>query len=304
MQCLGVFERRRHWKLGFQAIETALYQNLQDMDEFPRMVGSGSMPATQEIHIFLAPLNPGEQQLQQYFQLVDTWNASVLPTLRDKGLQCERMKACHLALVFRRPRGVEEEVCVMQSARYIRSNDPAVVVEQSHADAQWFRDHGFDVVREKIEASAYGIDGVPQSDEPAREHEGKRYFEFHMKVRRADREDGSPITAEEIDQLKTVAVEFSRAYKIPVPLSFNKRKDKENNDGKGHQRFLNLRFRGKGIDNIKPLVRAVEQRIAEQTAFTVVKTISEWVWYDTYTQMDAGWIDFTEDEFRAAFIDE
>ena len=256
------------------------------------MVGTGASEATQEIHIFLLPLDPDEATLKRYYAAVQEWNDKVLPELKSKGISSDVMKACHLALIFRSPDGSDKEVCVMQSARYIRSNDPKLVVEQCHEDAEWFISHGFEVVREKIEASAYGIQGIPQTDDDAKRL--SRYFEFHIKVKRKDRADDSPIIADEVTQLKAISVAFSRQYKVPVPLSYNK-----NKECKAPQRFLNLRFRDMGIASIKPLVKQVEQAIEADTAFTVMKTISEYVWFDTYSEMDRGWIDYSPEELVA-----
>lgn len=269
------------------------------MTDYPSMVGTGDLMATQEIHHFLLPLNPDGDTLEQYYDAVTEWNTRVLPTLNSTDIiQTSPMKPCYLALIFRKE-GVEQEVCVMQSARYVRCNIPDLVVKQCQEDTKFFKQRGFQVVREKIEASSYGISGIPLTDEDANKY--PKYFEFHIKVRRKDREDYSPISDDEIDQLKKIAVTFSNQYKIPIPLSFNKNKDKTNKDGKGHQRFLNVRFRNQGLNTIKPKVDLIKAKINTDTSFTVTKVISEYVWYDTYSEMDHGWIDFTPEEFTAAY---
>ena len=48
----------------------------------------------------------------------------------------------------------------------------------------------------------------------------------------------------------------------------------------------------------------VEECIKTETVFDVSKTISEYVWFDTYTEMDHGWIDFDPEEFQAAYQDQ
>lgn len=262
--------------------------------DIPNMTGSGELMATHEIHHFLLPLNPDEETLQRYYDAVDEWNKTVLPTLDVEGMhQKTPMKPCYLALIFRKDHQ-EQEVCVMQSARYVRCNDPNKVVQQCHADTAYFQSKGLEVVREKIEASAYGINGIPLTDKEAQKY--PKYFEFHIKVKRKDRDDCSPITTDEVDQLKNISLRFSSLYKVPVPLSFNKNKDKTNKDGKGHQRFLNLRFRNQGLDSIKDRVNALKNSIDRDTDFTTTKIISEYVWFDTYTEMDRGWIDYTPEE--------
>jgi len=272
---------------------------------YPKMESKGSMPATQEIHIFLGPLNPEEESLQRYYEATNLWNRDVYPQLiieaSNTGSMPAEMKPCHLALIFRKD-GEDNQVRVMQSARYYRCNDTEKVIAQAQEDAQWFKEHGFAVLRTKIEASAYGIEGIPQTDEQAEAFNG--YFEFHIKVCRKDLTDTSPIDEKEIEQLKAVSRYFTQVFKVPIPLSFNVNHNKTNQDGKGHQRFLNLRFRKTGLVNIKPRIEEIKQQIDETTNFRVVKVISEYVWYDTYPEMDHGWIDFTPEEFTQAYPDQ
>lgn len=246
------------------------------------MIGIGEMPATQEIHHFLLPLNPDKDTLQRYYDLVAQWNKENPSNLI--------MKPCYLALIYRKD-GIEEEVCVMQSARYLRSNDTDAVIEQCQKDTKFFESHGFKVAREKIEATAYGINGIPMTDAEAQKY--PKYFEFHIKVKRKDTDEYAPITEGEINKLKSIATLFSKKYNIPIPLSYNK----INRDGKGHQRFLNARFREQGLDTVKPKVDSIKNTIKDTTGFIVAKVISEYVWYDTNTDMDHGWIDFTPEEF-------
>jgi len=96
------------------------------------------------------------------------------------------MKACYLALVFRDVEGNENVVRVLQTSRYIYSDDTTEVINSIHEDKEYFLNQGFDVVREKIEARAYGIDGIPISDEEMTKY--PRYFEFHIKVARKNRD--------------------------------------------------------------------------------------------------------------------
>ena len=151
------------------------------------------------------------------------------------------------------------------------------------------------MVREKIEAMAYGINEIPLKETPP----GK-YFEFHIKVGRKDREKACPIEPAEIDALRGVSQRFSSVFKIPVPLSYNENKNKVNQDGQGHQRFLNVRFR-EGRDTCVKRVNEVKCAIDADTDFKVLKVISEYVWYDTYTDMDKGWIDYTPEELKKMF---
>ncbi len=260
------------------------------MKGFPILTGKNKK-AVQEIHIFLKDINPSEEVLSRYHTAVQEWNDKHQNTTTDL------MKACFLALVFRDATGAEKVVKVMQSARYIRNDSTEQVVEACHADAQWFEDRGLSVIREKIEASAYGIQEIPllTSELPP----GK-YFEFHIKVGRKDREKTCPIEPSEIEILKQMSRNFSRIFQVPVPLSYNESKDKWNDDGQGHQRFLNLRFRC-GRDEAVKKVKEVETAIHNNTPFLVLKTISEYVWFDTLPELDRGWIDYSPEELAQMF---
>jgi hypothetical protein len=240
----------------------------------------------QEVHIFLQDLNPQASELERYYKAVDEWN-DLHPDVTDK------MKACFLALVFRSPDGQEQTISVMQSARYIRSNgNTDDVVKAAHADADWFAKKGFVVIREKIEASAYGMKGVPLTDEEMQQYPSK-YFEFHIKVGRKDAEKNEQLSEEEISELKKVSKEFTKKFKTPIPLSYNRNPHQQRGDGQGHQRFLNVRFRNIGLEKVKAHVKEIETAIQASRSFKVLKTISEYVWYDSYTALDNGWIDFS-----------
>jgi hypothetical protein len=258
---------------------------------YPDMRGEGkSIGAAQELHIFLSELNPSQDRVQEYYSVVEKWN-QLHPDLTYK------MKPCYLSLVFRDAKGDEQTVSVMQSARYVRSNDTDYVVQQSHEDAQWFVKHGFSVIREKIEAEAHGIEGIPMTDEEMNRYPTK-YFEFHLKVGRVDQGDFSEMTTDEIEQLKEISRKFTQKFDVPIPLSFNNNRDQHTGDKLGHQRFLNVRFRNKGLNSISPKVEEIKQAINDTGKFKVLKSISEYVWYDSFTALDHGWIDYSPEELE------
>lgn len=203
------------------------------------------------------------------------------------------MKPCFLCLVFSIG-GKEVDVCVMQTARYFRTNSVDIVIGECKADTKYFESCGFEVLREKIEANAHSIIGIPLST-PDTLSFPNNYFEHHIKVQRKNRANTTSITPEEIEELRYVSKYLTRRYKSPVPLSYNKNKDKDNDDGQGHQRFLNVRFRGVGLDQIKIELAAIKNIINTATNFEVIKTIDEYVWYDTKPSVDHGWIDFEPD---------
>jgi hypothetical protein len=253
---------------------------------YPALTGRGG-PATQELHVFLEELNPTAQRVGEYFEAVRLWNE------QHPGLQ-DTMKACYLGLVFRDPEGLEKVVKVMQSARYFRTDNTDEAVAAIHADADFFVARGFSVIREKIEATAYAIQGIVQNVEEAAKYPSK-YFEFHIKIGRLDREGNEPLTNGELEQLKTIANQFTEEFKTPIPLSYNCNPNQVGQDGQGNQRFLNVRFRNMGMSEITPQLKKLEDRIAA-VGLRVLKTISEYVWYDSFTELDHGWIDYTPEE--------
>ncbi len=275
--------------------QAQIFNSIENHQEYkstyPSMRGEGkNVGAAQEIHIFLAEINPTQERVQEYYSIVEKWN-QLHPDLTYK------MKPCYLALVFRDSQGGENTVCVMQSSRYVRSNDTDYVVEQSHEDANWFVSQGFSVIREKIEAEAHGIEGIPLTDEEMNRYPSK-YFEFHIKVGKVDKEDLSELTDEEIDQLKQISAKFTLKFGVPIPLSYNNNKDQHTGDKLGHQRFLNARFRNLGFNTVAPKIEAIKQAINDTGTFKVLKTISEYVWYDTFPALDHGWIDYSKEELE------
>jgi len=240
-----------------------------------------SIKGMSEIHIFLGPLNPDESTLQQYYSLVESYNATQIISNHS-----HLMKGVFLCLNYRN----QGDVKVMQSSRYFYSSNTDEVIEECYKQGEWFRNHGFSILRHKIECIA-SAEGVPINDNDCLEYPN-RYFEFHIRVRRKDMEgtenEEIQITDSEIDLLKDIANNFSWKFETPVPLSFNCA-----NRG---QRYLNVRFNHCGSDVARERVNEIVKAIDETEELKWVKTISEYVWYDDFRGLDNGWIDFTPDE--------
>ena len=190
-------------------------------------------------------------------------------------------------------------VKVLQSARYFRSNDQKQVIDEAYHDANFFTARGFDVIRVKIEANANSNQGIPIEDEETLKY--PKYFEFHIKVGHKTATQIEAITTEESEALLKISKDFTQTYKTPIPISWNNVANCDNPDNPGYQRFLNARFRNTGFKNCKANIDAIKKGIEENTNFTVLKSIDEYVWYDTFTPLDQGWIDFTEEELKEIF---
>ena len=237
-----------------------------------------------EIHIFFTPINPKPQTVKKFEEICNQITKS---RIEESGFR--PIKPCHLSLNFKNV----GDLRVMQSSRYIVSQDMHHVIKECYNEAdtmqQMFNnayntgeiDEKVDVIREKIEAIA-SAQGVPCTDADAQKF--TRYFEFHIKLKRKESDTNDEITEQEIKELKELGKKLSDKYNRPVPLSF------VNNCM--HQRYLNVRFETLGSESARKIVHEIEQSINNTNNFSWDKTISEYVWFDSYRALDSGWIDF------------
>jgi hypothetical protein len=249
-----------------------VYNDLAYLNDAPELKGTIT-PALYEIHIFLK-VNPTFEEYEKYQKCVEEYNNTRNPP--------KPMKGCYLALDF-----THGEVTVLQSARYFASDNLDEVVNQCHGDARFFSEAGFDVVREKIEVSVHGVQGLPENEEQFKLY-GKRYFEFHIRVESKQHPETEELTPEEHADLLSFSKDISQEFGVPVPLSYNKAKSLEG----VYQRFLNLRLRDIGVDDALAKVDSFCKLVDEKTRFTVKKRICEYIIYDSYVALDKGWIDF------------
>lgn len=253
------------------------------LETMPEMTGRAETPALHESHIFLLPIwnetdNPIDWNLVgRYNEVVRLFNLYMENTYP----YWKQMKNPLLALNFVNTGFLS----VMQSSLYLMSNDRSEIIHCTHLLAKLFSTAGFDVVREKIEASVHGINGIPTSSEDAQKFTG--YFEFHIRVE-ANGDDSNPLGPDEIELLNKLGKEYEEKFQTPVPTSFNRVAHVEG----GYQRYLNVRFRGIGSDEAVRRVGEITTKINESGVLRVFKVISEYVWYDTFVEMDRGWIDF------------
>lgn len=258
----------------------------QILNSTPQMIGRGDFPALQESHIFLLPVwNESDNPIQwdlvsKYNKVIEMFNAHMANTYP----YWKQMKNPLLALNFVNL----GFLTVMQSSLYLMTDNKFDVIVCTHLLAKLFSSAGFDVVREKIEASVFGIDGIPKSFDDSILYSG--YFEFHIRVESVLTENGdtNELGKSELESLNKLSKEFGEKFQIPVPTSFNR---SAHVDG-GYQRYLNVRFRNMGSEEALDKVNAICTKINESEILKVFKVISEYVWYDTYVDLDKGWIDF------------
>lgn len=212
-----------------------------------------------EIHIFVEPLDPPAEVIEQFRAAC----AQAQPP----------MKALLLCLDYEQ-RGY---VGVLQSSRYVQG-DVAIAVQAAHADAEVLRRAGLRVIREKVEALASDA-GVPHSATQAANAPPGRYFEFHVLIDGRDRALGEA----DMIALRDLSRKYAAALKTPVPLSYNALKPA--------QRFLNLRAHGSGLEQAMQPVQALEREIAALGALQVKKIIAEYICFDTNRAVDNGWLE-------------
>lgn len=237
-----------------------------------------------EAHIFLGPINPSNEEIEKYQKVVKLFNES----FDGNFFAGERpMQDPVLCLNFEKL----GYVTVMQSSLYMKSNNMASVVDATHQLAELFSEAGFTVLREKIEATASrGCDGLPYDNDTAKTL-GK-YYEFHIRTGMTDGDIDSAPTDNELKLLNDISNKYRVKFNTPVPLSYNKSKT---GVGKSFQRYLNVRFQC-GFDESYDKVKLICDEINNTKIFKVIKVISEYVWYDTFREMDKGWIDFDEND--------
>jgi hypothetical protein len=269
----------------------------QEYDEqvlatIPVMTGSNGCPALHQIHVFLLPVDPDEKTIGKYNNAVQEWNEVYGPAFQTKHGEY-RMKACHLSLIYRDADFNDKEVRVMQSAIYCRSNSREDVIAQSHTQALFFSQRGFNVVREKIGTSISDVDQITFA---SGSFPTSTYFEFCIKIQRNTLSFG-PIRPGEIEFLKEISNDFTVEYRTPIAFCWDYSEGIDGMDGfDNYQRSLNGRFRSGSVSESSAKVNDIVNMIHKNSHLDVVKTISKYVWYDTYNQLDAGWIDFSEGE--------
>lgn len=259
------------------------YDDLQ-ITRTPEMAGKNGL-ALYEIHIFLGNIwtesdVPDETIIDKYKNVIKMYN----DVIGDKPCNFKEMKDPVLVLKFEK----DGYITVLQSSLYYLTNDKKEVIDMTHKVAELFKTAGFQIIREKIEISIHGVNGIPDNTEDMTNYDG--YFEFHIRIGKKENIGKKiPINDEEIYQLELASNHFKDKFERPVPLSYNRNKNDING---GYQRYLNVRFRDVGVSDSVRKVNEIKEYINETTIFKVEKSIDEYIIYDTFVDLDKGWIDF------------
>src|SRR5277367_711402 len=135
-----------------------------DIDNY--LTSGPNIRGLSEIHIFFSPINPQAKTVDKFVEICDKINES-----RKGERHFNKIKPCHLSLHFK---GVGD-VGVMQSSRYIVSDDMRHVIKECYQEAEKMQEmfgQAYDnkeinekvsVIREKIEAIA-SSEGVPKTN--------------------------------------------------------------------------------------------------------------------------------------------
>jgi hypothetical protein len=249
---------------------------------YPAQTGKGVHPALHELHVFLAPLNPEPETVDKALKVIEEYNAKYKDILDGYP-----MKMCFLTSIYDKNTPLD----TLETGRYLRSDDNDKVIEEIYKDAEFFMDYGFDVLRIKIEASAYTNKGIPQTDEEASTLYPEKYFEHHFKIEHKTLK--APLPAKEEQALDKFMAKIAAQYKVPFVVSWNNNQHKNSQDyhTPPQKRFLNIRFRNKGLKTVIQNVADIKRAVNESTNFKVLKVIDEYGWYDTNMEIDQGWID-------------
>lgn len=260
-----------------------------------------------EFHIFFLPLNPSDEILEVYKRLCESLTEELKKKYPDN-IGDRIVKNCVLALPIKSfsdksskritedyINAKSETVRVMQTSCYMTCASLEKAIEIMKFQAE-FMQRGFNeafnnkeisqvnVCREKIEIGS-NAKGVPEDD-----NEENNYFEYHIRVVPKKLEDNSkdntpePMTEEELQELENMSNELTKHFNVPVPLSYT------NNNL--YSRYLNIRCENVGNKKADEIANSVAAKIKENERFKVDRTIREYIVYDTYRKLDAGWIDF------------
>lgn len=247
--------------------------------------------ALYEIHIFLNPVWMSPDEIDKNIINKYTFLCSLFNNIfKDKYKYFKNMGSPVLSLIFTKETE-DLEVTVLQSSLYYSSNDFNNVVNLTHKLAIMFSLCGFEVIREKIEVMTYGIEGLP-SDINDIEND-KNYYEYHIRVMKKNTDIDNnkiAINSEEYNELLSLKNNIANIYKLKVPLSFNRTNDSLNNPEKQYQRYINLRFRNISNDAINIIINQIIEYINSSSSLKVAKTHREYIVYDSFTDLDNGWI--------------
>jgi len=176
--------------------------------------------------------------------------------------QCGRMtKTLKLSLHFETGNHF-----VPQSSTYISAPSVEKAREVSAELLKVFEAANVPIIREKIEAIAHNK-GVPETDEEAAKFP-EHYFEYHLRLN--------------TEVCYDVSTGLSKMFGHKIPLSCNLYPP--------YQCFLNARTYEMGSETSGRLVDYITMEL-EKRGIQVCKRISEFIVFDSYKNLDKGWLE-------------
>lgn len=255
----------------------------------------GNVKGTFEMHHFFDIIgtddNPIDQQHIDYFDLMCTYINSQLGEFFSPKI----MKSPHLALNFNLDEmhnsgGLYDPtkpdhnkyISILQPSLYLVGFNYSECLSIMHHFTDLFCEFGFNVIREKLECCMRGTSGIPVTQIEAYENAQlyDKYYEFHISIKRNDNED---ITLDNIMELNQIVADLQVKSGLRFAFSYNK-----HHEG---QMFINVRCRTIPTIECITLMDRITQYIKGTEIYYVNKIIEEYILYDTFPALDAGWID-------------
>lgn len=181
----------------------------------------------------------------------------------------------------------------VQTSRYISGQYPEALLKLN-SDANILTISGFKIIRKKIEAIASTIDDPFEYTQLNSDDISSSYYETHIVFGLNTQyltDPKQPYVSEfksnsELEEIEKINQEYYRnkafgKYRFFVPLSFNLKKSEEN------QCFLTLRHYSNEFNKVSEDEQLIIQKISGDLGIQHIKTIREFVIYDTNSSVDA-----------------
>jgi hypothetical protein len=256
----------------------------------------GDVEGVFEMHHFFDIIGTDEKPISKEFldyfdKVCDTINEHFGVLFAPK-----KMKSPHLALNFNMKEmhdtkglydpsdpNFNKYISILQPSLYLLDTSYKDAVYITHEFSKLFCEFGFNVIREKLESCVRGTTGIPTSRDEAymNARDYKKYYEFHISIKK---NNSDKMNDDDIKNLNSLIADMQRELNgLRIAFSYNK-----HHEG---QMFINVRIRTLPSDECLELMGHISQRIKKSGEFYVNKIIEEYILYDTFSSLDAGWID-------------
>lgn len=255
----------------------------------------GDVKGVFEMHHFFDVIGTDEKPISKEFldyfdKVCDTINEQFGVFFAPK-----KMKSPHLALNFNMKEmhdtkglydpsdpNFNKYISILQPSLYLLNTSYEDAVYITHEFSKLFCEFGFNVIREKLESCVRGTTGLPTTRDEAFANavDYKKYYEFHISIKQTN---GEKMNDDDIKRLNSLISTIQQDLALRIAFSYNK-----HHEG---QMFINVRCRTLPSNSCLKLMDYISMRIKASGEFYVNKIIEEYILYDTFPALDAGWID-------------